>query len=157
MTTDKMRERAEARRWRETIAGKVVFTNGVFDLLHPGHVALLEQARGQGDALIVGVNSDRSARHLSKGTGRPIVPAADRARLVAALEAVDCVVVFDEDTPETLIGTLEPDLLIKGGDYPLDTIPGREQVLARGGEVSVIPVLEGYSTTRLVERINAAS
>ena len=157
MTTDKMREGAEARRWRETIAGKVVFTNGVFDLLHPGHVALLEQARGQGDALIVGVNSDRSARHLSKGTGRPIVPAADRARLVAALEAVDCVVVFDEDTSETLIGTLEPDLLIKGGDYPLDTIPGREQVLARGGEVSVIPVLEGYSTTRLVERINAAS
>jgi len=135
----------------------VVFTNGVFDLLHAGHLAGLEAARGLGDALIVGVNDDASARRLEKGNGRPFVPAAERARLVAALRPVDCVVTFGEDTPAALIAALEPDVLVKGDDYDPATLPGRDTVLARGGVVTVVPLLPHRSTTALVERIRAST
>jgi len=145
------------RRWRRAQPGRVVFTNGVFDLLHAGHVAALEAARALGDALIVGVNDDASARRLRKGTGRPFVPADDRARLVAALRAVDRVVLFGEDTPTQLVAALEPDVLVKGGDYDPATLPGRETVLARGGVVTVLPLLPNRSTTALVERIRATT
>jgi D-beta-D-heptose 7-phosphate kinase/D-beta-D-heptose 1-phosphate adenosyltransferase len=132
-----------------------VFTNGVFDLLHAGHTALLEDARALGDALIVGLNDDASAAALAKGGGRPFVPLEDRARVLAALQAVDCVVPFAEPTPADLIRELAPDLLVKGADYDPATLPGREHVLARGGRVTVLPLLPGRSTTRLVERIRA--
>ncbi len=134
-------------------AGKVVvFTNGVFDLVHPGHVRFLEAARAEGDALIVGINSDRSVAAV-KGPGRPLTPAAERAEILAALAAVDVVVIFDEETPAQLIARLQPDVLVKGSDWPADRIVGRELVEARGGRVVRIPLLPGYSTTRLVERI----
>lgn len=145
-----------ARRWRVAQPGRVVFTNGVFDLLHSGHVASLEAARALGDALIVGVNDDASAHRLGKGNGRPFVPAAERARLVAALRPVDRVVVFAEDTPADLIALLEPDVLVKGGDYDPASLPGGETVARRGGLVTVVPRLPGYSTTALVERIRAS-
>ncbi len=157
MTSTKIRSRSEAARWRAREGKRVVFTNGVFDLLHPGHIALLEEARALGDALVVGVNSDASAARLGKGAGRPVVPGVDRARVVAALAAVDCVVLFDEDTPATLIEAMTPDVLVKGADYTADAVPGREVVLARGGDVSVITLREGYSTTALVERIHATT
>jgi rfaE bifunctional protein nucleotidyltransferase chain/domain len=131
---------------------RVVFTNGVFDLLHPGHARYLRLARAQGDLLIVGVNSDRSAR-ANKGPGRPITPAAERAEIVAALECVDAVVIFDEDTPAELIRALEPDVLVKGADWPEDRIVGRETVEARGGEVVRVPVEAGYSTRGLIDAI----
>lgn len=157
MTGTKIRSRNEAVRWRADAGKCVVFTNGVFDLLHPGHIALLEQARVLGNALVVGVNSDASAARLGKGAGRPLVPGADRACVLAALAAVDCVVIFEEDTPATLIEALIPDVLVKGADYTADAVPGREVVLARGGEVSVIALREGYSTSALVERIHATT
>ncbi len=131
---------------------RVVLTNGVFDLLHPGHVRYLRLARAHGDLLIVGVNSDRSAR-ANKGPGRPITPATERAEVVAALECVDAVVVFDEDTPAELVRAIEPDVLVKGADWPEDRIVGRETVEARGGEVVRVPVEAGYSTTAMVEAI----
>jgi D-beta-D-heptose 7-phosphate kinase/D-beta-D-heptose 1-phosphate adenosyltransferase len=130
-----------------------VFTNGVFDLLHAGHTTFLEGARALGDALIVGLNDDASAAGLGKGPGRPYLPLEDRARVLAALEAVDCVVPFGEPTPAQLIRELQPDVLVKGADYDPAAIPGREFVLARGGGVTVLPLLPGRSTTRLVERI----
>jgi len=129
----------------------VVFTNGVFDLLHPGHVRYLRQARALGDVLIVGVNSDRSVRR-HKGPNRPITTAAERAELVAALEAVDQVVVFDEDTPHEVISAVQPDVLVKGADWAEDAIVGRDIVEARGGRVVRVPVEQGYSTTNLIER-----
>jgi D-beta-D-heptose 7-phosphate kinase/D-beta-D-heptose 1-phosphate adenosyltransferase len=132
--------------------GKIVFTNGVFDLLHPGHVRYLQQARALGDALIVGVNSDRSVR-ANKGHGRPITPADERAEILAALACVDAVVVFDEETPHETIAALQPDVLVKGADWAADAIVGRDIVEARGGRVVRVPVEEGYSTTRLLERI----
>lgn len=134
-------------------AGKaVVFTNGCFDLLHPGHVALFEAARSQGAFLVVGLNSDRSVRAL-KGAGRPLVPESERAETVAALEAVDRVVVYDEDTPLSLITALGPDVLVKGADWAPEAIVGREEVEAGGGRVVRIELLPGRSTTSMVSRI----
>jgi rfaE bifunctional protein nucleotidyltransferase chain/domain len=131
---------------------RVVFTNGCFDLLHPGHIETLEKARGFGDALIVGVNSDRSVREM-KGAGRPILPERERAEILAALECVDGVVIFDEPTPRETIAALLPDLLVKGGDWASDRIVGREEVEAAGGKVQLIPVVSGYSTTAILEKI----
>ncbi len=156
MSSHKIRSRAEAIQWRWGIGGAVVFTNGVFDLLHPGHVKLLEHARALGTALIVGINDDESARRLGKGPGRPINPAPDRARVLAALEAVDCVVIFPEDTPESLIRELQPDILVKGSDYQAAELPGRSVVEERGGKVALIDLLPGYSTSAIIERIRGA-
>ena len=142
----------QAGAWRD--AGKrIVFTNGVFDLLHPGHVRYLREARALGDVLIVAVNSDRSARMLDKGPGRPLNPAAERAEVLAALECVDAVVVFDEDTPFEIVRALQPDVLVKGADWAPGTIVGADIVEARGGRVERIPLASGYSTSRMVARI----
>lgn len=157
MSSHKIRDRTQAVRWRNGIQGTVVFTNGVFDLLHPGHVKLLEHARALGEALIVGINDDASARRLGKGPGRPVNSARDRARVVAALQAVDCVVIFSEDTPESLILELQPDILVKGSDYRAGELPGRSVVEERGGKVILIDLLPGYSTTAIIERIRGAS
>jgi D-beta-D-heptose 7-phosphate kinase/D-beta-D-heptose 1-phosphate adenosyltransferase len=157
MTQDKIRSLAEALRWRRNLSGTIVFTNGVFDLLHPGHVALLELARAEGAALIVGVNDDASTRALGKGPGRPFMSAKARARVVAALEAVNCVVCFSEETPESLIRALRPDVLVKGADYELDEIPGRDWTEAHGGKVVRISLKAGQSTTAIVERIRATA
>ena len=134
---------------------RVVFTNGVFDLLHPGHVRYLNQARRLGDALIVGINSDRSVRS-NKGDGRPINAETERAEVLAALEAVDAVVVFDDDTPHQVIGAVQPDVLVKGADWPEDGIVGRDIVEARGGVVVRVPVEPGYSTSSIIEKIRQA-
>jgi D-glycero-beta-D-manno-heptose 1-phosphate adenylyltransferase len=134
-------------------AGKrVVFTNGVFDLLHPGHLRYLTAARAEGEALIVGVNSDRSVR-ANKGPDRPVTPEAERAEILAALEPVDAVVIFDEETPAEIVRALQPDVLVKGADWPPDQIVGRDTVEARGGRVVLVPVEQGYSTTGILERI----
>jgi rfaE bifunctional protein nucleotidyltransferase chain/domain len=122
-------------------------------LLHTGHVALLEAARAEGDALIVGVNSDASARRLGKGADRPVVPEGERARLIAALAAVDCVVLFDEDTPLELIHKLRPDVLVKGADYAPEAIVGAKEVEAWGGRVVRVPLIKDKSTTGLLERL----
>ena len=146
----------EAIRWvqqRRAQQQAIVFTNGVFDLLHPGHVRYLRDARALGDALIVAVNSDRSARTLDKGPGRPLNPAPDRAEVLAALASVDAVVVFDEDTPFEIVRALQPDVLVKGADWLPGTIVGADIVEARGGRVERIALAEGYSTSRLVDRI----
>jgi D-glycero-beta-D-manno-heptose 1-phosphate adenylyltransferase len=134
---------------------RVVFTNGVFDLLHPGHVRYLRQARLLGDALIVGVNSDRSVRS-NKGDGRPITSEAERAEVLAALEIVDAVVVFDEETPHDLIAAVQPEVLVKGADWPDDGIVGRDIVEARGGVVVRVPVEPGHSTSSIIEKIRRA-
>ncbi len=131
---------------------RIVFTNGCFDLLHPGHIQSLEQARTLGDALIVGLNSDKSVREL-KGPGRPVFPELERAEILAALECVDAVVIFDELTPRSVIAALLPDVLVKGGDWPSNQIVGREEVEAAGGRVVSIPVVPGYSTTVILEKI----
>jgi D-beta-D-heptose 7-phosphate kinase/D-beta-D-heptose 1-phosphate adenosyltransferase len=131
---------------------RVVFTNGVFDLLHPGHVRYLRQARLLGDALIVGVNSDRSVRS-NKGDGRPINGEAERAEVLAALDVVDAVVVFDEETPHDVIAAVQPDVLVKGADWPEDGIVGRDIVEARGGVVVRVPVEPGHSTSSIIEKI----
>lgn len=143
--------------WRRTVTGRVVFTNGVFDLLHPGHVELLEAARAEGDALIVGLNTDASVRRLGKGSDRPLNREAARARVLAGLAAVDCIVLFDEDTPYELIKALEPDVLVKGADYSRDRIVGADLVEARGGRVVRVELVPGHSTTHLVERLRAPS
>lgn len=153
----KVRSLAEAVAWRRATPGRVVFTNGVFDLLHQGHVELLEAARAEGDALVVGVNADESVRALAKGPERPIVTEAARARVLAGLAAVDCVVLFAEPTPLELIRALEPDVLVKGADYTRDRIIGADLVEARGGRVVRVPLVSGFSTTRLVERLRASS
>jgi rfaE bifunctional protein nucleotidyltransferase chain/domain len=145
----------EAAAWRDAQARagrRVVFTNGVFDILHPGHVRYLAEARRYGDALIVAVNSDRSVR-ANKGPGRPINPEAERAEVVAALEVVDAAVTFDEETPHEIICLLTPDVLVKGADWPADQIVGRAVVEARGGVVIRVPIEQGYSTTRIVEKL----
>ena len=147
------RDEAAAERARLAAEGKrVVFTNGVFDLLHRGHVESLAQARALGDALFVGLNSDASTRRL-KGPRRPLVPQEDRAVVLAALAAVDAVVVFDEDTPAELIARLQPDILVKGADYAADQVVGRETVEARGGRVVRLPLVAGRSTTAFIEEI----
>lgn len=135
--------------------GRVVFTNGVFDLLHPGHVRYLSDARALGDALIVGINSDRSVR-ANKGPSRPITPEHERAELVAALRSVDAVTVFDEDTPHALIGAVQPDVLVKGADWSPDNIVGRDIVDARGGNVVRIELAKGFSSTHLIEKVRGA-
>ena len=154
-TSDKIRTRADTIAWRDEVDGPVVFTNGVFDLLHPGHVELLEQARSFGAALVVGLNSDASAGRLAKGPGRPFVPQAARARVLASVAAVDCIVPFDEDTPRDLIADLRPDVLVKGADYTVDQIAGADLVLATGGRVERVSLVQHFSTTDLVERIRA--
>jgi len=156
-TASKVRSATEAAVWRRSVPGPVVFTNGVFDLLHPGHVELLESARAEGAALVVGVNSDASVRRLGKGAGRPLAPQDARARVLAGLAAVDCVVLFDEDTPQALIEALAPDVLVKGADYAREAIVGADWVEARGGRVVRVPLVPGFSTTSLVERLRAPS
>lgn len=156
-TASKVRSRAEAVAWRGAVSGPVVFTNGVFDLLHPGHVELLESARAEGAALVVGVNSDVSVRRLGKGAGRPLVGQEARTRVLAGLAAVDCVVLFEEDTPQALIEALAPDVLVKGADYAREAIVGADWVEARGGRVVRVPLVTGFSTTSLVERLRAPS
>lgn len=142
----------EARAWRLRQPGVVAFTNGVFDLLHPGHLDVLRGARETGESLIVALNSDDSVRRL-KGPARPVRSAAERAVVVAALAMVDVVVVFEEDTPLRLIEWLEPDVVVKGGDYSPETIVGADVVRARGGRVVVIPLTPGHSTTRTIARM----
>jgi D-beta-D-heptose 7-phosphate kinase/D-beta-D-heptose 1-phosphate adenosyltransferase len=133
---------------------KVVMTNGVFDLLHPGHVRYLQAARGEGDALIVAVNSDRSVR-ANKGPARPITPEQERAELLQALAAVDAVVIFDEETPADIIRAIQPDVLVKGADWAADEIVGRDTVEARGGKVVRVPVEQGWSTSAIIEKIRS--
>ena len=139
--------------WRDDQAGPVVFTNGVFDLLHPGHTRYLADARAQGDVLVVAVNSDRSVRALAKGPDRPVTPEHERAELLAALAAVDAVVVFDEDTPQLIVEAIQPDVLVKGADWADDAIVGRDIVEGRGGRVVRVPLAPGYSTTAILDRI----
>jgi rfaE bifunctional protein nucleotidyltransferase chain/domain len=139
--------------WRAA-GDTVVFTNGVFDLLHRGHVEYLQEARALGRRLVVGVNSDDSVRRL-KGPARPIVPAVDRAAVLAALSCVDLAIVFDEDTPQRLIEQVRPDVLVKGGDWAVERIVGRGFVESYGGQVRSIPLREGLSSSALVERIRA--
>ena len=143
--------RAKLELWRAALA-RVVFTNGVFDLVHRGHVEYLEDARALGDRLVVGVNTDASARRL-KGPSRPIVGERDRAAVLSALSCVDLVVLFDDDTPLRLVLAVEPDVLVKGGDYAVDDIVGREFVESRGGRVVAVPLREGLSTSEIVRRI----
>jgi D-glycero-beta-D-manno-heptose 1-phosphate adenylyltransferase len=154
-TRPKLMNLTEALAWRGQQAGPVVFTNGVFDLLHPGHVELLEAARGEGVVLIVGVNSDASVRRLGKGPDRPLNDAAARSRLLAGLAAVDSVVIFDEDTPLQLIQQLAPDVLVKGADYARNAIVGADLVESRGGRVVRIPLVTGFSTSNLLDRLRA--
>jgi len=146
-------ERSILEGWRAA-GERIVFTNGVFDVLHRGHVEYLEDARALGDRLVVGINTDGSVSRL-KGPERPIIPEDERAELLAALESVDLVLRFDEDTPERLIVEVAPDVLAKGGDWALDAIVGREFVTARGGRVERIRVREGWSTSRIIDRIRA--
>jgi D-beta-D-heptose 7-phosphate kinase/D-beta-D-heptose 1-phosphate adenosyltransferase len=136
--------------------GKVVFTNGVFDLLHPGHIRYLQDARKLGDALIVGLNSDASVR-ANKGPERPITPEAERAEILAALECVDAVAIFDEETPADIIRRIQPDVLVKGADWEADNIVGRDTVEARGGKVVRMQLSRGYSTTELIKKIRSSS
>jgi len=155
-TAEKIRTPDDAVRWRQREPGPVVFTNGVFDLLHAGHVSLLEAARAEGGALVVGINSDASARRLAKGAGRPVVPGPERARLLAALACVDCVVPFDEDTPLALITALRPDVLVKGADYAPEAIVGADAVVSWGGRVVRVALVPGHSTTQLLQRLRRA-
>lgn len=146
---------AEAVRWTARLRHKgrhVVFTNGVFDLLHPGHLRYLQNARRLGEALVVGLNTDRSVR-ANKGPGRPVTPERERAELLSALDCVDGVVLFDEDTPHALIAALQPDVLVKGADWADDAIVGRDVVEARGGRVVRMAVEPGYSTSSILARI----
>ncbi|MBA3443832.1 MAG: adenylyltransferase/cytidyltransferase family protein [Gemmatimonadales bacterium] len=156
-TGRKVRRLGEAITWRTRQIGPVVFTNGVFDLIHPGHVELLDSARGEGIVLIVGLNSDASVRRLGKGAGRPLVAEAARARVLAGLAAVDCVVLFEEETPLELIKSLAPDVLVKGEDYSRDEIIGGDWIESRGGKVVRVPLVQGFSTSSLVERLRATS
>jgi D-beta-D-heptose 7-phosphate kinase/D-beta-D-heptose 1-phosphate adenosyltransferase len=146
----------EARDWRRLLVGRLVFTNGVFDLLHPGHVDVLTGARARGDALVVGVNGDASVRRLGKGPERPVRAEWERAYVLAALECVDAVVLFEEDTPLQLIRALRPDVLVKGGDYDEATIVGAADVRAWGGDVVVVPLTPGQSTTSIVEKLRGS-
>jgi D-beta-D-heptose 7-phosphate kinase/D-beta-D-heptose 1-phosphate adenosyltransferase len=143
----------EARAWRSSQGGRVVFTNGVFDIIHPGHVDVLSAARACGDALIVGVNTDASVKRL-KGPSRPVRNEAERAYVLAGMEAVDCVVLFEQDTPLELVLALRPDVIAKGGDYSEDTIVGAKEVKEWGGEAVVIPLTPGHSTTSIIEKLS---
>ncbi len=156
-TAGKLRDLPAALAWRRAQPGPVVFTNGVFDLVHPGHVELLETAKREGSALLVGLNSDVSARRLAKGSGRPVMDQAARARVLAAFSAVDCIVLFDEDTPLALIQAISPDVLVKGADYSREQIVGADWVESHGGRVVRVPLVSGHSTSALVERLRAPS
>ena len=156
--TSRVKSREEAVALVESLraAGKtIVFTNGVFDLLHPGHVRYLQHARSLGDALILGLNADASVRR-NKGPSRPITPEHERAEVLAALSSVDAVVIFGEDTPADIVKALQPDVLVKGADWPPDQIVGRDTVEARGGRVVLVSVEQGHSTTSIVERVRQA-
>jgi rfaE bifunctional protein nucleotidyltransferase chain/domain len=142
---------------QERVGKRVVFTNGCFDILHPGHADLLARAKALGELLVVGVNSDASVRRLGKAPDRPFNGQAARAFVLAHLESVDYVTVFDEDTPYELIAALKPDILVKGGDWPEERIVGRDLVAARGGKTLSLPLLPGYSTTGLIDRIKRAA
>lgn len=144
----------EAAAWRQRIRGSLVFTNGVFDLLHPGHIDVIAQARDQGEALVVGLNSDASVRRL-KGPERPVRSEAERAYVLAALTDVDAVVSFEEDTPLELIRQLRPNVLVKGGDYEPSTVVGRDEVESWGGRVVIVPLRAGQSTTTIIEKLRA--
>ncbi|MGQ0648677.1 MAG: D-glycero-beta-D-manno-heptose 1-phosphate adenylyltransferase [Gemmatimonadaceae bacterium] len=148
----KVLTRDEAVRWRRRQPGRVVFTNGVFDLLHPGHIDLLRHARSHGDALIVGLNTDVSVRRL-KGLGRPVRREAERAFVLAALSMVDAVTLFAEATPLELMLALEPDVVVKGGDYTPETVVGAAEVRARGGEVVIVPLTPDQSTTSIILKL----
>jgi D-beta-D-heptose 7-phosphate kinase/D-beta-D-heptose 1-phosphate adenosyltransferase len=145
----------DARRWRDGVDGRVVFTNGVFDLLHPGHVDVLTGARALGAALIVAINGDESVRRL-KGPERPIRSESERAYVLAALECVDAVIVFEEDTPREAIVALRPDVIVKGGDYVPETVVGAREVAQWGGEVVIIPLTPGHSTTATISKLRDA-
>lgn len=149
------RTQAQAKMTALRLAGPVVFTNGVFDVLHRGHVTYLAQARDLGGALVLGLNSDASARRLGKGPDRPLNNELDRAILLAALACVDCITWFDEDTPEALIAALRPDILVKGGDYDMRKLPETALVESWGGHAMALPFVAGYSTTALVQRIRS--
>jgi D-beta-D-heptose 7-phosphate kinase/D-beta-D-heptose 1-phosphate adenosyltransferase len=155
-TTSKVRDVTDAITWRARQTGSVVFTNGVFDLIHPGHVELLEAARREGDCLVVGINSDSSVRLLGKGPDRPVNGEAARARVLAGFAAVDCVVLFENETPLDLIRRLTPDVLVKGADYNREGIVGADFVESRGGRVLRVPLVTGYSTTSILERLRAS-
>lgn len=152
LPADELRER-----YRRPRTQKLVFTNGVFDVLHRGHVEYLFAARALGDELVVALNSDASARRLGKGPDRPVNREQDRAVVIAGLACVDYVTFFDEDTPRSIVAALLPDVLVKGGDYTPDAIVGRAEVEAAGGRVVVIPFVEGHSTTHLLNRIRENS
>lgn len=154
--TRKLFSREACVEWRRTARGRVVFTNGVFDLLHPGHVDVLRHARALGDALVVGLNTDDSVRRLGKGPDRPVRGELDRAYVLAALEVVDAVTLFDEDTPLELIRALQPDVLVKGGDYSPGTVVGADLVRARGGDVVIVPLTPGQSTTSIIAKLRAS-
>ena len=141
----------QLRRW-DLLGKKTVFTNGVFDLLHQGHIHILSEAATFADILIVGVNSDASVKRL-KGDSRPVNSETSRALVLAALLMVDAVIIFEEDTPLELIKFIKPDVLVKGGDYTLDTIVGAKEVIANGGEVKIIPLQEGFSTTGIINKM----
>jgi D-beta-D-heptose 7-phosphate kinase/D-beta-D-heptose 1-phosphate adenosyltransferase len=149
---EKIRTWDDALAWRRTLAGPLVFTNGVFDLLHPGHVDVLTGARAQGAHLVVGLNSDDSVRRL-KGPARPVSSEAERAYVLASLECVDGVVIFGEDTPRDLVRFLQPDVIVKGGDYTSENVVGASDVLARGGRVVIIPLTPGQSTTGIINKL----
>jgi rfaE bifunctional protein nucleotidyltransferase chain/domain len=153
---ERIRSWQDAAQWRAAQSGRVVFTNGVFDLLHPGHVDVLHGARACGDVLIVGINSDASVKRL-KGPERPVRNEADRAYVLAALGAVDCVAVFAQDTPLELIQLLQPDVIVKGGDYNPDTVVGAAETRARGGAVVIIPLTPGHSTTATIAKLRSGT
>lgn len=152
-----LESRSAAAQWADQAraAGqKIVITNGVFDLLHPGHVRYLQAARAQGDVLLVAINSDRSVSAI-KGPTRPLTPEAERGEILDALACVDAVVVFDEDTPAEIVAAVQPDVLVKGADWPADKIVGRDTVEARGGKVVLMPVEQGWSTTSIIAKVQA--
>jgi D-glycero-beta-D-manno-heptose 1-phosphate adenylyltransferase len=141
----------QLKRWR-LLNKKIVFTNGVFDILHQGHIASLSEAAGHGNILIVGVNADASVKRL-KGESRPVNDQDSRALLLASLVMTDAVIIFEEDTPYNLITAIMPDVLVKGGDYTIETIVGAKEIIVNGGEVIIAPILEGFSTTAIIERM----
>jgi D-glycero-beta-D-manno-heptose 1-phosphate adenylyltransferase len=154
LTRDQLVPLLQAERTR---GKRIVFTNGCFDLMHVGHTSYLQAAKDLGDLLVVGVNSDESVRSLNKAPDRPIVPESQRAEVVAALGSVDYVVLFNEPDPQSLIASLQPDILVKGGDWAVEQIVGREIVEARGGVVRTIPLVPGVSTTSIIERIRSTT
>lgn len=152
-TSERIISAGEAVEWRATVAGILVFTNGVFDVIHAGHIALLEAARDEGDVLLVGINDDESTRDLGKGRGRPVTRAGDRAMMVAALRSVDRVVLFSDPTPLPLVERLRPDVLVKGADYELEEFIGRKFVESYGGRVVRVNLVDRYSTTKILSYI----